>query len=141
MSLLGALLVPDLVSATERGESARVRELLLRGAKPDVIDGVTGWSALHSSILHCPWLLATLLEYTTAPDEPKVGGGTPLSYVVHELGENPEPMRRQHLFAAIHLLLRAGANPQCGGPDQTAIGLARLYKMPEIEKVLLVQSE
>lgn len=141
MNPLSASLVSDLVSATERGDSEHVRELLLRGAKPDVIDMTSGWSALHSSVLHCPLLLATLLEYTTAPDAPQVMGGTPLSYVVHELGENPDPQRRQQLFDAINLLLRAGANPKCGGPDQAALELARLYKMPEVESVLHVQGE
>lgn len=141
MDLLSSLLVPDLVSATERGDSERMRELLMRGAKPEVIDRSTGWSALHSSVIHCPWLLATLLEYTSAPDEPQVGGGTPLSYVVHELGESPDLKRRLQLFVAVQILLRAGANPKCGGPDQTALGLARLYKMPDVEKVLLGQGE
>jgi hypothetical protein len=141
MNPLSASLLSDLVSATERADVEHVRELLSLGVRPDLIDMMSGWSALHSSVLHCPLLLATLLEYTAAPDEPQVMGGTPLSYVVHELGENPDPQRRQQLLDAINLLLRAGANPKCGGADQTALALARLYKMPDVENFLLVQGK
>jgi hypothetical protein len=137
MNSLQRSLLSDLVAVTVQGDAEQVRRLLSLGVRPDAIDKSSGWSALHASVLHNPSLLPTLLKFTETPDSPLVMGGTPLSYVVHELGENPDPDRRQSLFEAIGLLMHAGANPQCGGSDQTALELARLYKMPEVEALLL----
>jgi ankyrin repeat protein len=133
---LNDALLADLVSATKQGDAEQVRLLLGLGVRPDVVDHISGWSALHMSVLYNPLLLPTLLEHTSNPDLPKVMGGTPLSYVVHELGEKPDAERRQELFEAIALLLQAGANPKSGATDQTAIELARLYHMPDVEAAL-----
>lgn len=141
MDPLNASLLTDLVSATEQGDVEHVRRLLALGVRPDVIDLSSGWSALHSSVLHSPLLLPTLLEYTANPDAPQVMGGTPLSYVIHELGEQPDTKRKQQLFEAIDVLLQAGASPNVGGNDQTALELARLYKMPDVENALLARRE
>ena len=141
MDPLSDSLLIDLVSATEQGDVEHVRRLLALGVRPDVIEHSSGWSALHKSVLHDPRLLPTLLEYTANPDAPQVMGGTALSYVVHELGENPDDNRKQQLFEAIEVLLHAGANPQTGAPDQTALELAALYNMPDVYDALLAQRE
>ena len=141
MGPVSASLLSDLVHATEHGDVEHVRRLLALGVRPDVIDLSSGWSALHSSVLHNPLLLPTLLEYTADPNAPQVMGGTPLSYVVHELGEHPDAGRKQKLLDAIDLLLRAGADPKGGGGDQTALELARLYKMSDVENALLAERE
>src|SRR6185369_1425052 len=107
------------------------------GVRPDVIDRSSGWSALHKSVLYNPLLLPTLLEHTADPDAPKVMGGTPLSYVVHELAEKPDDQRKQQLFEVVTLLLRAGASAESGAVDQTPLELARLYRMPDVEAALV----
>jgi len=66
---------------------------------------------------------------------------TPLSEVVHELAEQPDAERKQRLFEAIDLLLRAGANPRSGVSDQSPLELARLYSMPEVEQALLAKRQ
>jgi hypothetical protein len=140
MDPLSRSLLVDLVSATEQGDAERVRDLLSIGVPPDVIDIESRWSALHASVIHNPMLLATLLGHTRNPDGPRVLGGTPLSYAVHELGEKPNPERKQQLLRAIELLLQSGADPTCGASDQSALELSRLYGMPDVE-ALLVQPE
>ena len=137
MDPLSASVLIDLVSAAGQSDVEHVRRLLALGVRPDVIETRSGWSALHSSVLHNPPLLPTLLEYTDDPDAPLVMGGTPLSYVVHELAEHPDDKRKQQLFEAIEVLLQAGANPACGAADQTPLELARLYRRPDIEDALL----
>jgi ankyrin repeat protein len=141
MDPLSDSLLVDLVSATKRGDVEHIRRLLALGASPHVIEPESGWSALHTSVLYNPLLLPTLLEYTADPDAPWVMGGTPLSYVVHELAEDPDDKRKQELFEAIAVLVQAGANPECGGADQTALELARLYGRRDIEDALLAPRE
>ena len=141
MDPLSTSLLLDLLAATEDGNVAEMRRLLALGVKPDVAAPSSKWSALHTCILYNPSLLPILLEYTSAPDSPWVMGGTPLSYVVHELGENPSTERRQELFQAISLLLRAGADPRCGGSDQSPLYLSRMYEMPEVEMALSSKHE
>ena len=140
MNPLDRPLLIDLVAAVEQGDEDHARQLLALGVRPDVIESTSGWSALHASILHAPSLLPLLLAHSAEPDGPQVLGGTPLSYVVHELGERPDAPRRQQLFEAMDLLLAAGADPMCGGSNQSALELSRLYRMPDVEAWLLKNS-
>jgi ankyrin repeat protein len=129
--------IADLVAATKRGDVEYVDQLLAQGVRPDVIDLASGWSALHAAVLSAPELLPALLEYSADPDRPMVMGGTPLSYVIHELAEKPSDDRRQKLVGALHVLLDAGANPSAGAPDQSAHELAHLYGLDEIKPLLV----
>ena len=137
MGPLSRSLVRDLVSAIEQQDTERVGHLLSMGVPPDAIDIHSSWSPLHASVVYSPTLLAPLLAHTHNPDGPQVLGGTPLSYVVHELGEEPSPERKQQLLGALELLLQAGANPKCGASDQTALELSRLYGLCDVEALLL----
>ena len=136
MNPLNPSLLSDLVASTVQGDFEHVQRLLSLGVPPDVIDLSSGWSALHACVLHHPSHLESLLASSTDPDAPWVAGGTPLSYVVHELGEQPDENRRLQLLHAIELLLKAGANPKCGESDQTAVSLAVQYQMPEVLSAL-----
>lgn len=137
MNPLDKAFLSDLVLATKAGNTPRVTELLSIGVRPDIVDASSGWSALHAAVVFNSDSLSVLLEHCIDADGPKVGGGTPLSYVIHELGENPSTNRRQRLIDALNMLLRAGASPSVGGPDQTALELVRLYQLPEIEVMLM----
>ena len=130
-------LLQDLVSAVTRGDSEHVQTLLLQGVRPDIIDLASGWSALHAAVLYNVKALDTLLPYARSLDGPQVMGGTPLSYVVHELKESPSPERSKDLMDALKTLLAAGANPRAGGPDQSALELAWLYGFGDIESMLM----
>ncbi|SFK96736.1 ankyrin repeat domain-containing protein [Lysobacter sp. cf310] len=136
MELLAASLLRDLVSAVTQGDAEQVELLLVRGVPPDVIDQAAGWSALHAAVLHNPQLLKVLLAFARSPDAPEVMGGTPMSYVLHELGEAASPARRDELLMALASLLAAGASPRAGGVDQTPLELARLYRLRDIESLL-----
>lgn len=137
MNPLNIALHSDLVLATKAGDTQRATELLSIGVRPDIVDSSSGWSALHAAVVFNTDSLGVLLEHCIDPDGPKVGGGTPLSYVIHELGENPGANRRQRLIDALNMLLSAGASPSAGGPDQTALELVRLYRLPDIELILM----
>ncbi|MGB6030297.1 hypothetical protein ACVCL3_05160 [Rhodanobacter sp. UC4437_H4] len=137
MDPLDQSLLMDLVLAIKDGEEERVHQLLTLGVPPDRIDKSSGWSALHASVLYNTVFLPALLQRTLNPDAPTVLGGTALSYAVHELGENPSIERQRQLHDAIGLLRRSGANPKFGGPDQSALELSRLYRMPDVEQLLL----
>lgn len=132
MELLAASLLRDLVSAVTHGDVEQVELLLDQGVPPDVIDQASGWSALHAAVL----LLEVLLAFARSPDAPEVMGGTPMSYVLHELGEPVSPARRDELLGALASLLAAGASPRAGGVDQTPLELARLYRLRDVESLL-----
>ena len=136
MDPLNRLLLQDLVSATKSGSEEQLVKLLSMGVQPNVVDSSSGWSALHAAVLFNLGSLPMLLRHCTEPDVPTVGGGTPLAYVVHELGENPAPGRSQELVAAIEMLLSAGARPGAGVGDQTPLELARLYRLSDVQVLL-----
>ena len=130
-------LLQDLVLAVTEGDAEHVQTLLLQGVRPDIIDLASAWSALHAAVLSNVKALDTLLPFARSVDGPRVGGATPLSYVVHELGESPSPERRKDLLDALKTLLAAGANPRAGAPDQSALELASLYGFPDVESMLM----
>ena len=137
MDPLAATRVADLVSAVEQGDADYVNKMLAVHAHVDEADVLTGNSALHAAVLHHVELLPALLEHAGNPDALDAAGATPLSYVVHELGDAPDAARRRQLVDAATRLLRAGADPRAGASDQSALELARLYELPEIEALLM----
>jgi hypothetical protein len=127
----------DLVAATQIGNVEAMHTLLKRGVRPDVVDIHSGWSALHAAVLSLhPGTLELLLRHCDNPDGPTVGGGTALSYAIHELGESPASEKRKALVTAVHNLLAAGADPKAGAPNQTALELVQMYRLDDIEPLL-----
>ena len=133
MSVVSDSLLKDLIAAVKSRDDAHIDCLLSLGVSPDVIEPGDTWSALHAAVIFNIGALPKLLSHSRDPDAPQVLGGTPLSYVVHELGEKPEPARRAELFVAMRLLKDKGASALAGGPDQRPMELARLYEMPDVE--------
>jgi hypothetical protein len=78
-----------------------------------------------------------LLAHVAHPDREEVFRTTPLSYVIHELGDGPAEPKRTQLVAVVRSLLEAGANPR-GGSDrhQTPLALAREYGMEDVSALL-----
>jgi ankyrin repeat protein len=137
MDSLSRSLLQDLVAATKVGDVEAMQTLLTRGARSDIVDTDSGWSALHAAVLFLhPGTLELLLRHCDNPDRAMVGGGTALSYAIHELGESPASEKREALLAAVQNLLAAGADPKVGGPDQTALELVRMYRLADIEPLL-----
>ena len=134
MDVLDRSLLIDLVSATKAGDLGRIRLLLDRGVRPDVVDSESGLSALHAAVMFHTEALEIMLPYARSLDRAIIGG-TALSYVVHEFADSKDEERRAELISALKVLLRAGANPQAGGADP-ALGLARLYNLPDLEALL-----
>jgi ankyrin repeat protein len=137
MDSLNRSRIMDLVSATQRGDVAWMNQLLALDVRPEEIDLSSGLSALHAAVLFKPENLPTLLAHCRNPDYPRVMGGTPLSYIVHELGDQPNAARRNALLKAMNQLLRVGASPHAGGSDQTPLELARLYGLRDVEALLI----
>jgi hypothetical protein len=133
VSVVCESLLKDLVEAVTSRDDTQVDRLLLLGVPPDVIEPGGTWSALHAAVLFNVQVLPKLLSYSRDPDAPQVLGGTPLSYVVHALGEKPDSERKAELFVAMQLLKDRGASALAGGADQRPIELARLYGMPDVE--------
>jgi len=137
MDSLTRSLLHDLVAATEVGNVEAMQTLLTPGVRPDIVDIHSGWSALHAAVLSLhPGTLEQLLRHCDNPDRPTVGGGTALSYAIHELGESPAAQKRAALLAAVQNLLAAGADPKAGAPDQTALELVRMYRLDDVEPLL-----
>ena len=137
MDPLAATRVADLVSAVEHGDADYVNKMLALHAPVDAADVLTGNSALHAAVLYHVELLPELLKHADNPDALDIGGATPLSCVVHELSDTSDASRRQQLVDAATHLLRAGADPRAGASDQSALELARLYELPEVEALLV----
>lgn len=137
MDSLSQSLLQDLVAATDIGNVDAMQTLLTRGVRPDIVDTHSGWSALHAAVLSLhPGTLELLLRHCDNPDRPTVGGGTALSYAIHELGESPASEKREALLAAVQKLLAAGADPKAGASDQTPLELVRMYQLDDIEPLL-----
>lgn len=128
--------VADLVSAVEQGDADYVGKMLALRVRVDTPDLLTGNCALHTAVLHHIELLPMLLPHAEDPDALDVGGSTALACVVHELADATDPARRQQLIDAAGQLLQAGANPHAGVAEQSALALARLYEMPDVEALL-----
>ncbi|MCM5682459.1 hypothetical protein M8A51_23265 [Schlegelella sp. S2-27] len=137
MDPLAATRVADLVSAVEQGDAEYIDRMLALQVQVDEPDVLTGNSALHAAVLYHLELLPALLKHAANPDALDVGGATPLSCVLHELGEGPVGARRQQLVEAAAHLLHAGADPRAGASDQSALELARLYELPDVEALLV----
>lgn len=133
--------IADLVSAVEQGDAEFVNKLLALRAQVDVPDLLTGNTALHAAVLCHVELLPALLKHARNPDAPDAGGATPLSCVVHELADAADPARRQRLIDAAERLLNAGADPGAGASDQSALELARLYELSDVEALLCRRPE
>ena len=128
--------VADLVSAIEQGDADYVGKLLALRVRVDAPDLLTGNTALHTAVLFHVELLPMLLPHAEDLDALDVGGSTALACVVHEIADAADPARRQQLIDAAGQLLHAGADPRAGVSDQSALALARLYEMPDVEALL-----
>ena len=128
--------VADLVSAVEQGDADYVGKMLALRVRVDAPDLLTGNCALHAAVLFHLELLPMLLKHAQDPDALDAGGSTALACVVHEIADAQDAARRTQLVGAAEQLLRAGADPRAGVAEQSALVLARLYDMPDVEALL-----
>jgi hypothetical protein len=136
MDIILRSLLRDLVSAVEQNDREQVELLLSNGLQADVPKefGVrTAFlAAVEAGNLE---IVRWLIKNGHHPDLSD-NNNTPLSYVIHQLGEAPSTVMRQHWLDMMECLLEAGADPTAGDRDGKPIVLSRLYGMKDIETIL-----
>ena len=136
MDIIFRSLLRDLVLAVEQNDREHVELLLSNSLRADVPDGFGVLTAFHAAVEAgnleiVRWLIGCV-------DRPDLfdNDRMPLSYVIHQLGEAPSLMMRQHWLQMMECLLEAGADPTAGNRDEQPIILSRLYDMKDIETIL-----
>ena len=139
MDMILRSLLRDLVLAVEQNDREHVELLLSSSLWANAPDGFGRKSAFFAAVESGQLeMVHWLIEHMPHPDFPDIdiGNSTPLSYVIHELGEEHPPIIRQRWLAMMECLLEAGADPTAGTREGEPLVLSRLYGMKDIEKIL-----
>jgi len=132
MRALDESLARDFLEAVSQGDVKRAEQLLGLGVHPGATVSGQPFAALHLAAMAGNLeMLELLLAASESPDQPTCGGATALAYVVHELAATDDSENYERLSAACSRLLRSGASPTAGDPEQTPLYLAQQYGLAE----------
>ncbi|MCY7338097.1 MAG: ankyrin repeat domain-containing protein [Chamaesiphon sp.] len=136
MDIILRSLLRDLVSAVEQNDREQIELLLSDGLQADVPDRFGVRTAFLAAVKAGNLEIVRWLIRDVHHPDLSDNNNTPLSYVIHQLGEAPSPVIRQHWLEMMECLLEAGADPTAGDRDGKPIVLSRLYGMKDIEAIL-----
>lgn len=136
MDIILRSLLRDLVLAVEQNDREHVTLLLSNGLQADVPDGFGVLTAFRTAVEvgnleMVRWLIGAVSHSDLTDNK-----NTPLSYVIHQLGENQTPEVLQNWLEIMECLLEAGADPKAGFQDEQPLIISRLYGMKDIEAIL-----
>jgi ankyrin repeat protein len=136
MDIIIRSLLRDLVSAVDQNDSEQVELLLSNGLQADVPDGFGVRTAFRAAVEAGNLEIVRWLIKDVHHPDLSDNNNTPLSYVIHQLGEAPSQVMRQHWLEMMECLLEAGADPTAGDRDGKPIVLSCLYGMKDIKAIL-----
>lgn len=136
MDIILRSLLRDLVLAVEQNDREHITLLLSKGLQADVPDGFGVLTAFRTAVeIGDLEMVRWLIGDVSHPDLTD-NKNTPLSYVVHQLGENKAPEIYQNWLKIMECLLEAGADPIAGFQDEQPLIISRLYGIEDIEVIL-----